>query len=230
MNPDRISGLAAALTLGLHGILILSFGIFKLHSLPTPQMPLLLEVTLAGTSAPRSTTEGVDQPGEVIAPREEKADPATEKARVDQIRQERRRRIIRELTESRDGLAIGASARTLRRQQSEGLARGRGAGEVGSPGSSRGALSLSGAIASRGYKEPDFSALKSLITEETQLRVLLVVLPGGEVKNASLTETSGYPYLDQQALELARKIMFDPLPPDWKQVEQAGILTIKLKL
>ena len=89
---------------------------------------------------------------------------------------------------------------------------------------------MSGDIATRGYREPDFSVLKSMITEETQLRLLLVVLPEGEVKRAALLETSGYPFVDQKAIELARKIVFDPLPLEWKQVEQQGVLTVKLKL
>jgi TonB family protein len=62
------------------------------------------------------------------------------------------------------------------------------------------------------------------------LRLTLVALPEGEVKNANLLETSGYPYVDQKAIELAKKIIFDPLPSDWKQVEQQGVLSIKLKL
>jgi len=69
-----------------------------------------------------------------------------------------------------------------------------------------------------------------MITEETRLRVTIIVLPSGEVKKALLYETSGYPFVDQKALELTRKISFDPLPSEWKQVDQQGILTIKLKL
>jgi len=201
----------------------------RLH--PIDQTPMLIEVTLAGTSAPYSMSEGVKDEGNVVAPRGEpdKQETALTPEQIRAWQTQRRQQLIKELAKSRESLHIGAASNELR-QDSGGLAEGRGAGESGIPGSPKGTLSLTGAIATRGYSEPDFSMLRSYITEETQLRLTLVVQPGGEVRQAALMETSGYPYVDQKALELARKIIFDPLPPDWKQVDQEGVLSIKLKL
>jgi len=228
---DRTSGISCAITLAVHAGLFFAFGSMQLSSQPTAEMPMLIEVTLAGSSAPRSAEEGLKTTGDVIAARNEATGSvsALTPKEIAAWREKRRREIIKELAQDRTGSNIGASVPTLRKSSDE-LAEGRGAGEWGQPGSPAGTLSLSGDIAARGYKEPDFSVLKKMITEETQLRLTLVVLPEGEVKNALLLETSGYPYVDQKAIELARKIVFDPLPPDWKRVEQQGILTIKLKL
>lgn len=232
MTVDRTSGVSLALTLGIHIALGLALGTMVLSLKPVPQVPMLIEVTMAGTSAPYSMSEGEkNDTGAVVTP---KGDAADEKAAMtpEQLKQwqaQQRKQLIRELAQSREKFHIGATTRELRKENG-GLSEGRGAGEFGQPGSPKGSLSLTGAIATRGFKEPDFSVLKSFITEETQLRLTLVVLPSGEVKQAMLFETSGYPYVDQKAIELSRKIMFDPLPADWKQVEQSGILTIKLKL
>jgi TonB family protein len=231
MTWDRTTGYSVGIALVLHAGILILLGLFTLKSLPTGEMPMLIEVTLAGSSAPHSTQEGIKSEGTVIAPRgeEEKKETVMTPDEMKSWRERRRQEIIKELADSRSQIKIGASTDKLR-ASNEGLAAGRGAGDLGSPGSPQGTLSLTGAIASRGYKEPDFSLLKSMITEETQLRLLLEVTPEGEVKKAALVETSGYPFVDQKAIELARKIMFDPLPVSWKQVEQQGVLTIKLKL
>jgi TonB family protein len=228
---DRTTGFSITLACVLHGLLALGLGSLALSSKPVSQVPMLIEVTLLGTGAPQSMSEGIKDTGEVVAPKGDEAGkaPAITPEQIKAWQTERRKQMIRELAQSRNNVKIGVSAKELR-QQSAGLAEGRGAGEYGQPGSPNGTLSLSGAIATRGYKEPDFSVLKSLITEETQLRLNLIVSPGGEVRQATLFETSGYPFVDQKAIEMARKITFDPLPTDWKQVEQSGILTIKLKL
>lgn len=229
MTLDRTSGISLGLTAAVHAALVLALGTLALK--PVMQTPMLIEVTLAGTSAPRSMSEGVKAEGNVIAPQGNKENeaPALTPQQLQALREQRRRELIRELAQTREDVHIGSSLRELRRD-SGGLAEGRGAGDFGQPGSPKGSLSLTGAIATRGYKEPDFSSLQSYITEETRLRVTLVVQPGGEVRQAALLETSGYPYVDQKALEIARKILFDPLPPDWQQVDQEGVLTVKLKL
>ncbi len=237
MNVDRTTGYSLALACVLHGALALVFGSMALKAMqePTTQVPLLIEVTMQGTSAPRSVDEGVKDNGTVVAPKEVVDDkdkdeaPAMTPEQLKQWQAARRKQLIQELAQSRDKVKIGATTKELR-QHSAGLAQGRGAGEYGQPGSPTGTLSLTGAIATRGFQEPDFSVLKSLITEETQLRLNLVVAPGGEVRQATLYETSGYPFVDQKAIELARKILFDPLPTDWKQIDQSGVITIKLKL
>jgi TonB family protein len=226
---DRTSGLSVGLTVGIHLALIFLLGTLAMK--PVMQTPLLIEVTLAGTNAPRSQTEGVKSEGNVVAPQgvKENQPPSLTPQEIKAWQTQRRREMIKELAQSRNKVRIGAAPKDLR-QDAGGLAEGRGAGEAGLPGSPKGTLSLTGAIATRGYKEPDFSMLRAYITEETQLRISLVVQPGGEVRQAALLETSGYPYVDQKALELCRKILFDPLPPDWQQAEQEGVITIKLKL
>jgi len=215
-----------------HGTLALILGYVAIaHMQPVNQNPMLIEVTLQGTSAPLSTTEGVKDNGEVLAPKQEDKDtsPAMTTEQLKAWQAERRQQIIKELSETRGRVKIGATSQELRKHNT-GLAEGRGAGEYGQPGSPKGTLSLTGAIASRGFQEPDFSSLKSLITEETQLRINVVVAPSGEVKQASLFETSGFPFVDSKALDIARTIVFDPLPADWKQEDQSGVLTVKLKL
>ncbi|MCK5243328.1 energy transducer TonB [bacterium] len=230
MTLDWTSNLSFGITLAIHVGLLLGFGSMQFTQAPTAEMPMLIEVTLAGSSAPRSKEEGVKMAGDVIASQnEEDGEQAMTPQEIAAWRAKRRQDIIKELARDRTGGNIGVSTKKLRKS-SEGLAEGRGAGEWGAPGTSLGTLNLTGDIAARGYKEPDFTALKKMITEETQLRLILVVMPEGEIKNANLLETSGYPYIDQKAIELARKIIFDPLPSDWKQVEQQGVLTIKLKL
>lgn len=232
MTWDKTTGASLTLAVVFHGALALTLGFVALANLqPVNQSPLLIEVTLQGSSAPLSTTEGVKDIGEVLAPKQEDKDetPVMTAAQVKAWQAEKRQQLIQELSETRNKVKIGATNQELRKHNT-GLAEGRGAGEYGQPGSPQGTLSLTGAIASRGYKEPDFSSLKSLITEETQLRLNLVVSPAGEVKQATLFETSGFPYVDSKALDIARTMVFDPLPADWKQEDQSGVLTVKLKL
>jgi TonB family protein len=230
VTADRTTSLSFGITVAIHAGFLLAFGSVPFAPAPTAEMPMLIEVTLSGSSAPRSAHEGVKMAGEVIAAKEqEEGEQAMTPQEISAWRAKRRQEIIKELARDKTGSNIGASTKKLRKS-SEGLAEGRGAGEFGDPGSPKGSLSLTGDIAARGYKEPNFTVLKDMITEETRLRLTLVVLPEGEVKNANLLETSGYPYVDQKAIELAKKIIFDPLPSDWKQVEQQGVLSIKLKL
>jgi len=228
---DRTSMTSLSIAVALHALLAFGLARWSLNRHQPSEMPLLIEVTLSGSSAPRSVSEGVKNRGAVVGAVKENPEEETgmTEAELKVWKAKRRRQIMRELASTGNPLLTNANPKAMRKKQEE-LATGRGAGDWGSPGSPTGTLSLSGAIASRGYKEPDFSVLKKMITEETQLKITVVVLPGGEVKKALLYETSGYPYVDQKALELSSKIVFDPLPSDWKQVEQQGVLTIKLKL
>jgi len=227
---DRTTNLSLGIALVLHAFLGLALSKWGFQQIESAQVPLLIEVTLAGSSAPKSESEGIKGTGVVGAEAsQDDSAPAMTKAQIQAWRAQKRKEIIQELAKSRGKVGIGASTQNLRKNDQK-LAAGRGAGDWGTPGSPAGTLSLTGAIASRGYKEPDFSVLKGMITEETRLRVTIIVLPSGEVKKALLYETSGYPFVDQKALELTRKISFDPLPSEWKQVDQQGILTIKLKL
>jgi TonB family protein len=226
---DKTTGTSLTLAAVFHGLLALTLGVMAVSGLRPATEPMLIEVTLQGTSAPLSTTEGVKASGEVVAPKQEEKDQPMTAEQLQVWKAERKQQMIRELSETHERVKIGTTEQELRKHNT-GLAEGRGAGEYGQPGSPKGTLSLTGAIASRGFKEPDFSSLKSLITEETQMRVNLVVTPAGEVRQATLFETSGFPFVDSKALDLARTIVFDPLPADWKQEDQSGVLTVKLKL
>lgn len=230
MSVDRTSTVSFSLALVLHIVIGLAFSRWSFQPTQTAQIPLLMEVTLAGSSAPKSASQGVKGPGAIGASQDtSESAPAMSAEQIRAWRAKKRQEIIKELAKTRSKVGIGANSSVLRQEEKK-LAAGRGAGDWGAPGSPLGTLSLTGSIAARGYREPDFSVLKQLITEETQLRVTIIVLPSGEVKKALLYETSGYPFVDQKALELTRKITFDPLPADWQQVEQQGVLTIKLKL
>ena len=231
MTLDRTNGISLLLAAGLHAGLGMLMGYVVLQTKPSAETPMLIEVTLAGTSAPYSRTEGVKARAETVAARQEEGETEGGEAAqpVDPAawRAQKRQEIIERLAASRREYRIGEQPGRLR--QAEGLAEGRGAGVAGQPGSLAGSdLTLSGELASRGYRSPDFDVLKKSITEATQLRILLRVQPGGEVKEANLLETSGYPFLDQEAIALAREIVFDPLPHTWKQVDQQGVLTIRL--
>jgi len=229
---ERPSLTALTITLVLHTALIIGLSWINLATKPTTEIPMFIEVTLAGNNAPYSRTEGAKGKGKIMGSDISQSvnkgkifSPAELKA----WKEKKRREIIKNLNKTREKFKLGTDNKKLLKQE-EGLAVGRGAAEWGKTGSPLGTLSLSGDIAARGYRQPDFEILKSLITEETQLKLVLLVTPTGEVKKASLLQTSGYPFLDQKTIELARKIVFDPLPPNWQQVEQQGVLTIKLKL
>jgi TonB family protein len=225
---DRVSGLSLGISLGLHALLLMALGTWIIATTLPASTPMLIEVTLAGTNPPQRSTEGQKSDGAIIAPH---GQPETKKLEnvSDTYRRQLKQKLIQELAKTRSQVKIGVSTKELR-ETSNGLAEGRGAGEYGLPGSPQGTLSLSGTIATRGFKEPDFSVLKNFISEETQLRLELIVGPDGTVKQSRLFETSGFPYVDQKALELSRAIRFDPLPANWPMVDQSGILTIKLKL
>ncbi|HTB21959.1 MAG TPA: energy transducer TonB [bacterium] len=104
-------------------------------------------------------------------------------------------------------------------QPSEG-----GMGNAHQAGTENGALGLSGAIAGRGYRIGDYSYGKPL-PEESEVVVLLTVDPKGEVLQAEIKKTSGYPDLDQHALTASRDIVFDALPPDVPQENKTGTVT-----
>jgi TonB family protein len=96
-----------------------------------------------------------------------------------------------------------------------------GMGNAHMAGTEKGALGLEGPIAGRGYRTGDYSYGKPL-PEESEVQVLLTVGPKGEVLDAEIKKTSGYPELDQHALSKAREIVFDALPPDAPQENETG--------
>ncbi len=103
-----------------------------------------------------------------------------------------------------------------------------GMGDSHVSGTETGGLSPAGAIAGRGYRIGDYSYGKPL-PEESEVVVLVTVDPKGEVLDASIRKTSGYPELDQHALSKARDIVFDPLPPGVQQVDETGTVTFRFE-
>ncbi len=103
-----------------------------------------------------------------------------------------------------------------------------GLGDAEQPGSQQGAPQITGAIGSRGYRAVDWGFPKDL-PEEATLVITITVAPGGLVRNVQLTQASGYPQIDQIAIEKAKSMVFDPLPADAPQVDMQGQLTFNFQ-
>jgi len=56
------------------------------------------------------------------------------------------------------------------------------------------------------------------------------VLPDGLVSKVEVSQTTGYPDLDQIATQAMKKWLFEPLSPQEKQIVQWGTITLKFKL
>lgn len=103
-----------------------------------------------------------------------------------------------------------------------------GMGNAHQAGTENGPLGLAGAIAGRGYRIGDYSYDKPL-PEESEVLVLVTVDPKGEVLQARISKTSGYPELDQHALAKSRDIVFDPLPPEAPQEDKTGTVSFRFE-
>jgi len=91
-----------------------------------------------------------------------------------------------------------------------------------------GGLDMQGAIAGRKYYPGDYSYGKPL-PGESEVVILVVVNPKGEVVLASVKRTSGYPDLDMHALSKARDIKFEALPPGVAQENAAGTVPFRFE-
>jgi TonB family protein len=103
-----------------------------------------------------------------------------------------------------------------------------GMGNARQAGAEGGALGLSGPIAGRGYRTGDYSFNKPL-PEESEVALLVTVSPKGEVLEARIKKTSGYPELDQHALTKAREIVFDAVPPNGLQDDVTGTVLFRFE-
>jgi len=63
-----------------------------------------------------------------------------------------------------------------------------------------------------------------------EVRLKFWVLPDGLVNRVEVTQTTGYPDLDQIASQAMKKWLFEPLSPKEKQIVQWGTITLKFKL
>lgn len=132
---------------------------------------------------------------------------------------------LNDVTKLYDSLKIGVQPREpgANDAPSEG-----GMGNAHQAGTENGPLGLAGAIAGRGYRIGDYSYDKPL-PEESEVVVLVTVDPKGEVLQAQISKTSGYPELDQHALAKSRDIVFDPLPPEVPQEDKTGTVSFRFE-
>lgn len=103
-----------------------------------------------------------------------------------------------------------------------------GMGNAHQAGTENGALGLAGAIAGRGYRIGDYSYGRPL-PEESEVLVLVTVDAKGEVLQAQIKKTSGYPELDQHALAKSRDIVFDALPSAVPQDDKTGTVSFRFE-
>lgn len=130
-----------------------------------------------------------------------------------------------DLAKTYESLGIGVRPRQAAAgdEPSEG-----GMGNARQAGTENGALGLSGPIAGRGYRTGDYSYSKPL-PEESEVALLVTVSPKGEVLEARIKKTSGYPDLDQHALAKAREIVFDAVPPNGLQEDVTGTVIFRFE-
>jgi len=96
------------------------------------------------------------------------------------------------------------------------------------------ALLLTGQIENRPIRRKFVPAYPRWAQEqgiEAQVAIYFVVRPDGTVKeNAYVSRGSGYPELDQLALEAILKFEFEPLPSSERQEDQSGTAIFKYQL
>jgi len=92
---------------------------------------------------------------------------------------------------------------------------------IGGPVSRRG-------IVRRVYPQYPRWAEEAGVSGEVRLRFW--VLPDGLVNRVEVTQTTGYPDLDQIASQAMKKWLFEPLSSQEEQVVQWGTITLKFKL
>ncbi|MFQ5867833.1 MAG: TonB family protein [bacterium] len=63
-----------------------------------------------------------------------------------------------------------------------------------------------------------------------EVRLKFWVLPDGLVNRVEVTQTAGYPDLDQIASQAMKKWLFESLSPQEKQIVQWGTITLRFKL
>jgi TonB family protein len=132
---------------------------------------------------------------------------------------------VNEIQKKYESMPLGLKPREGREaeQPSEG-----GMGNARKAGAPDGLAGISGAIGGRRFAAPDL-AFPGNLPEEAELQIYVVVTPQGEVAEARVEASSGYPELNQFALAKAREFRFDPLPPAEAQENKTGILYFKFQ-
>ena len=227
--------LALGLSIALHLCLLLLFGKALLMA-PPPSTVIFSVETVSGitpqgegSGAPGSAHQMTDKSANrnplagglrlavTDAPLPQAA-PKTSKSKAHSAPKTELPPSLGDLDKRYDQLKIGVQPRDFRPgdEPSEG-----GMGNAHHVGTEDGGLGLEGPIAGRGYRIGDFSFGKPL-PEESEVQLLVTVGPKGEVLEARVKKTSGYPELDQHALAKAREILFDALPPGVPQDPVTG--------
>jgi TonB family protein len=225
--------IARGVSIGLHLLLLLLFGRALLTPRPPDTVVFSVETVSGlvplgegsgakGTSSQISNTPANPNPlagglrlsvTDAPVPQRHEA-----KAKPQKARHSAQAPTLSDLDKQYEAMKIGVQPRDP--NAADELSEG-GMGNAHQAGTEKGALGLEGAIAGRGYRTGDYSYGKPL-PEESEVQVLLTVGPKGEVLEAQIKKTSGYPELDQHALAKAREIVFDALPPDAPQVTETG--------
>jgi TonB family protein len=154
---------------------------------------------------------------EVAAPASQ-AKPAAKPAQA-------RPQSVQDVQKKYESMPLGLSPREGR--ESQELSEG-GMGNARKAGSPDGLVGVGGAIGGRRFAAPDLSYPGNL-PEEAELQVSVVVSPQGEVLEARVDKSSGYPELNQFALSKTREFRFDPLPAVETQENKNGILYFKFQ-
>ncbi|HTB34553.1 MAG TPA: TonB family protein [bacterium] len=227
--------LALGLSIALHLCLLLLFGKALLMA-PPPSTVIFSVETVSGitpqgegSGAPGSAHQMTDKSANrnplagglrlavTDAPLPQAA-PKTSKSKAHSAPKTELPPSLGDLDKRYDQLKIGVQPRDFRPgdEPSEG-----GMGNAHHVGTEDGGLGLEGPIAGRGYRIGDYSFGKPL-PEESEVQLLVTVGPQGEVLEARVKKTSGYPELDQHALAKAREILFDALPAGASQDPVTG--------
>jgi TonB family protein len=232
MTRDSIDWASLGFSLLIHSLLIILISSGLLQS-RARQVALITDVTLldmrdgAGRAGEEEKTVGLEKTQEKVAEAikktaEKKESQKQETKPVDV------KELLREIEKKKSALDLGVSKESLRNisddtKVQEGLdAENYEGGEVVA-GSEP---SVTGELATRKYKKIEWQFPKKL-PEETELAIEVTVMPSGIIKSVQLVRTSGYSELDRMALSQARKLEFDPLPPDAAAQDTAGILLFK---
>lgn len=132
---------------------------------------------------------------------------------------------VQDVEKKYENMPLGLKPRDGR--ESQELSEG-GMGNSRKAGSPDGLVGISGDIGGRRFAAPDL-AYPGNLPEEAELQVTVAVSPQGEVLEARIEKSSGYPELNQFALTKAREFRFDALPPAQTQENKTGILYFKFQ-
>jgi TonB family protein len=131
----------------------------------------------------------------------------------------------KDISEKYKSLPIGINTRDGREGQD--LSEG-GMGNARKAGSPDGLVEVGGAIGGRKYAAPVLDYPGNL-PEESELQITVLVTPQGDVIEARVTRSSGYPELNQFYLAKAREFRFESLPPAQTQENVSGTLYFRFQ-